>query len=168
MAGEFKTIVIDSTTIMSDMAMERALQLDPKRSATNGPLWNVHYQHVRNLLEPKLRGFTNWPCNLVMLAHLDVKQDQETGAIISIEPLLTGQLSQRVPGYFGEVYCFFTKNTKEGVQYYMRTVPRGHYKARSRLSGAKRMLHDEIPNSYLAVRKSYEVKTGEKEKEIKK
>ena len=50
----------------------------------------------------------------------------------------------------------------------MRTVPFGHYKARSRLSGAKRMLHDEIPNSYLAVRKSYELKTEELNKKEEK
>jgi len=161
MKGEYKTVVIDSTTTLTDMAMERAMQLDPKRSATGGPLWNVHYQHVRNLMEPKLRAFTNWPCNLVMIAHLQVMQDQETGAILSIEPLLTGQLSQRVPGYFGEVYTFFTKRTDKGVQYLMRTVPFGHYKARSRLSGPKRMLHDEIPNHYDAIRKSYEVKKEE-------
>ena len=164
---EFKTVVIDSTTTLTDMAMERALQLDPKRSATDGPLWNVHYQHVRNLMEPKLRAFTNWPCNLVMISHLAVVQDQETGAILKIEPLLTGQLSERVPGYFGEVYCFFTKNTKEGVKYFMRTVPRGHYKARSRLSGPKRLLHDEIPNHYEAIRGSYKLKTEELTKKEK-
>jgi len=163
LAKEFKTIVVDSTTTLTDMAMERALQLDPKRSATGGPLWNVHYQHVRNLLEPKLRAFTNWPCNLVMIAHQQIVQDQETGAILGVEPLLTGQLSQRVPGYFGEVYTFFTKSTKDGTKYFMRTVTRGHYKARSRLSGKARMLHDEIPNEYNAVRESYRVKTEERE-----
>ena len=96
--GEFKTVVVDSTTTMTDCAMERALQLDPKRSATDGPLWNVHYNHVKNLMEPKLRGFTNWNCNLITIAHLQVVQDQETGAVLSVDPLLTGQLSQRVPG----------------------------------------------------------------------
>jgi hypothetical protein len=164
--GEFKTVVIDSTTSLSDMAMERALQLDPKRSATDGPLWNVHYQHVRNLMEPKLRGFTNWNCNLVMIAHLKVTQDMETGAIISIDPLLTGQLAERVPGYFGEVYVFFTKNVQGKTEYRIRTVTRGHYKARSRLSGMKRLLHDEIPNHYEAVRGSYQKKLEElKQKE---
>ena len=161
--GEFKTVVIDSTTTLTDMAMARAMQLDPKRSATGGPLWNVHYQHVRNLMEPKLRAFTNWNCNLVMIAHLQIVQDQETGAVLGSEPLLTGQLAKRVPGYFGEVYHFFTKNTDKGVQYLMRTVPMGHYKARSRLSGADRMLHNEIPNHYEAVRQSYEKKIKEKE-----
>ncbi len=114
-------------------------------------------------MEPKLRAFTNWPCNLVMISHLDVVQDQETGAIIAIEPLLTGQLSKRVPGYFGEVYYFFTKNVKGGVKYLMRTVPMGHYKARSRLSGAAGNLHQEIPNHYDAVRQSYKEKLKEKE-----
>jgi len=160
-AGKYKTVVVDSTTSLTDMAMERALQLDPKRSATDGPLWNCHYQHVRNLMEPKLRGFTNWNCNLIMIAHLQVVQDQETGAVISVDPLLTGQLSQRVPGYFGEVYVFFTKRLEGETKHFMRTVTRGHYKARSRLSGMKRLLHDEIPNHYEAVRQSYQKKMEE-------
>jgi len=37
----------------------------------------------------------------------------------------------------------------------MRTVPRGHYKARSRLSGVERLLPDEIDNSYPALIEAY-------------
>ena len=170
---KYETVIVDSTTTMTDIAMERALQLDPKRSATGGPIWNVHYMMVRNLMEGKLRQIINFPCNVVVIAHLNIVQDQETGAVIGVQPLLTGQLSQMIPGYFGEVYLSFTKQVapkKQGDKpetvYYLRTVPRGHYKARSVLSGIERLLPDEIDNNYNALVAAY--KEGLKRKEVKK
>lgn len=165
--GKYKTVIIDSTTSMTDIAMERALQLDPKRSPTGGPIWNVHYVMVKNLMEGKLRQIINFPCNVIVVAHLHIVQDQETGAVIGVEPLLTGTLSEMIPGYFGEVYCSFTKQVVSKVAgkppetiYYLRTVPRGHYKARSVLSGKERLLPDEIPNNYKALVKAYEEGLG--------
>jgi len=159
----YKTVIVDSTSSMTDTAMERALQLDPKRSETGGPIWNVHFMMVRNLMEGKLRQIIALPCNVVVIAHLYIEKDEKTGAIIGIEPLLTGQLSYMVPGYFGEVYCSFTKQVQSKVAgkppetvYYIRTVPRGYYKARSRLSGVERLLPDEIDNTYQALVEAYE------------
>ena len=152
------------------MAMERALQLDPKRSPTGGPIWNVHYQMVRNLMEGKLRSFLNYNCNLIVIAHLDIKTDNETGAIVGIEPLLTGQLAVRVPGYFEEVYCSFTRTTGDKTSWYLRTIPRGYYKARSTMSGKLSLLPPELPNNYAAVIKAYREavqKTKERMAEIK-
>jgi hypothetical protein len=153
LAGEYKTVVLDSTTTMTDLAMERAMQLDPKRSATNGPLWNVHYQMVKNLMEGRLRQIINMPCNVVVLGHLEVKMNQESGAVISIEPLLTGQLSTKIPGYFDEVY--YTKiKQKEGKSIFqLQTVAKGFLKARSRLRGVEEYLEDFVPNDYPSIMK---------------
>jgi len=147
----YKTIIIDSTTSWSDLAMERALQLDPKRSPTGGPLWNVHYGMVRNLIEGRLRQLLELKANIVVIGHLQIIQDQETGAVVAVQPLLTGQLSTKAPGYFDEVYYTRTKKGKQGMEWVMQTVAMGHYKARSRLSGHARILPDEIPNSYEAL-----------------
>jgi hypothetical protein len=166
---KYETVVVDSTTTMTDIAMERALQLDPKRSATGGPIWNVHYMMVRNLMEGKLRQIINFHCNVIVIAHLNIVQDQETGAVLGVEPLLTGQLSQMIPGYFGEVYLSFTRQVapkKQGDKpetvYYLRTVPRGHYKARSVLSGIERLLPDELPNNYNALVSAYKESINKK------
>jgi hypothetical protein len=175
-AGKYETIVIDSTTSMTDVAMERALQLDPKRSVTGGPLWNCHYQIVKNLMEGKLRQIVSLPCNVVVIAHLKIIQDQETGSILGAEPLLTGQLSTSLPGYFGEVYCAFSKQVvakksggKAKTTYYVRTAPRGYYRARSRLSGIELLLPEELPNNYQAIQTA--LKEGlerlKKQKEVK-
>ena len=162
LAGRYITVIVDSTTSLTDIAMERALQLDPRRTPEGGPIWNVHFMMVRNLMEGKLRQIVSWPCNIIVIAHLYIEKDEKTGAIIGIEPLLTGQLSQMIPGYFGEVYCSFSKQVASKVEgkppetvYYLRTVPRGYYKARSRLSGVERLLPDEIDNSYQAIVEAY-------------
>ena len=147
----YKTVILDSTTSWTDVAMERALQLDSKRSKTGGPMWNVHYGMVKNLLEGRMRQLLEFKSNVVVIGHLNIVLDQETGAVIAIQPLLTGQLATKVPGYFDEVYYSRTMKTKEGVQWVLQTVAKGFYKARSRLSGAMRILPDEIPNNYSAL-----------------
>lgn len=149
--GKYKTIILDSTTALTELAMERALQLDPKRSPTGGPLWNSHYSIVKNLVEGKLRQLLNLPANIVVICHLNIVKDEESGSVIDIQPLLTGQLSTKIYGYFDEIYCAFSRMKDSKVDYYLRTVPRGLYKARSRISGKERLLPDEIPNEYSAI-----------------
>jgi len=165
-AGKYKTVVLDSTTSMTDTAMERAMQLDPKRSPEGGPIWNVHYQIVKNLMEPKLHGLLNLPCHVIMLGHWKVTTDQKTGNILSVDPLLTGQLSEKVPGYFNEVYAFFSK-VKEGKDiFYFRTVTQNFFKSRSTISGPRRLLPDEIPNNYVSLKNHIDTAVA-KEAEIR-
>lgn len=152
---KYKTVVIDSTTAMSDLAMSRAMVIDPKRSSTDGPLWNVHYQIVRNLMDPMLKRIISLDCNIVVLAHYKIERDEDTGSIISIDPLLVGQLSAKVPGYFDEVYTTFVK-TKEGKpNFYLRTITKGFFRARSRISGKQQYLPDIIPNDYPSLMAAY-------------
>lgn len=151
--GEYKTIIVDSTTSMTALAMEQAMHLDPKRSPTGGPLWNVHYQMVRNLMEGRLRQLTDLSryCHIVTIAHINIIQDQESGSVIDIKPLLTGQLADIVPGYFSEVYYAITRRKEGKTEWLMQTVPVGLKMARSRASGKDHLLDDFIPNNYDAI-----------------
>jgi hypothetical protein len=146
--GEYETVVLDDMTGMMDIAMERSLQLDPKRNAAGGPLWNVHYQMVRNLIEGKLRQVLSWNCNIIVIAHMDVTKDEETGAILEVKPLMTGQLAIRMPGYFDEVYYTSTKKEGERVRYLIQTISIGLKNARSRLSGKEGLLPYFVDNDY--------------------
>lgn len=162
-AGEYKTVVIDDVTAWEDLAMERAMQLDPKRSATGGPLWNVHFQMVRNLMEGKIRRFLELKCNLIVICHMDVIQDQETGSIIAIEPLVVGKLSKTITGFFDEVYFATVRKEGQNIQWLMQTVPLGLKQARSRLSGKQRLLPDFFPNDYTELMKHItKIRQGEK------
>jgi len=151
--GYYKTVVFDSTTSATDLAMERALTIDPARSPEDGPIWNVHYQICRNLMEPRLHSLINLPCHVVACGHWKITTDSKTGAILKVDPLLTGQLSEKVPGYFDEIYVGFHRKILEGpdkgqTKYFIRTVPLGYFKARSTISGVEKILPDVIPNDY--------------------
>lgn len=149
----YRTVIVDSTTSWTDLAMARAMQLDPKRSVINGPLWNVHYGIVRNLIEGYIRQILELPCNIVTVGHLDIVIDNDTGAIIAIQPLLTGQLSTKLPAYFDEVY-YAQNRTKQGkTAFVLLTLAKGFYKARSRISGVEQLLPAEIPNNYEEIMK---------------
>lgn len=162
--GKYKSIIVDSTTVLSNIAMERALQIDPKRSNTNGPLWNVHYSMVKNLVEGQLRRILNLSniANVVVIGHLHIIQDAETGGVVAIEPLLPGSLSENFPGNFSEVYCALARKKEGKTEYYLRTAPKGYYKARSRVSGTEGLLPEEIPNDYNKIIEILEKKIKER------
>ncbi len=108
---------------------------------------------VRNLIEGKLRQIIGLPCNVIVISHIDVVRDEKTGNILDISPLLTGQLREKIPGAFQEVYYCTTKRANQKTEWVLQTVPIGFTKARSRLSGKKHLLPDFLPNSYDVVMK---------------
>jgi hypothetical protein len=148
--NKYQTVIVDNLSAMTDVCMEKAMQLDMKRSATGGPLWNVHYQMVKNLMEGRLRQMLNLNCNLVLIAHLDTIKDEE-GSVIGVEPSLTGKLSADVPSYFDEVYYHTSKREGGDTKWYVQTVPIGRNRGRSRLSGKERLLPDTIENDYTKI-----------------
>jgi hypothetical protein len=145
--GTYQTVVVDNVSAMTDICMEKALQLDPKRSPTGGPLWQVHYPMVKNLMEGRLRQLLNLQCNLVLIAHLDTIKDEE-GAVIGVEPSMTGKLSGDVPAYFDEVYYHSHKKEGGETKWYIQTIPIGRNHGRSRSSGRERLLPDMVENNY--------------------
>jgi hypothetical protein len=160
--GKYKTVIVDNLSAMTDLCMEKALQLDPKRSATGGPLWQVHYSMVKNLMEGRLRQMLNLNCNLVFIAHLDTIKDED-GAVIGVEPSLTGSLSNDVPSYFDEVYYHTSKLEGGDTKWYVQTVPIGRNRGRSRLSGEERLLPNLVENNYNEI---MDYLTGRKKKPI--
>jgi hypothetical protein len=105
---------------------------------------------VKNLLEGQLRKLLTLSekAFVVVIGHIHLVTDNETGAVVAAEPLLPGALSESFPGLFGEVYIAFSRKKEGKTEYYLRTAPRGLYKARSRVSGIEGLLDEEIPNDY--------------------
>lgn len=163
--GKYKTIIVDNVSAMTDVCMEKAMQLDPKRSLTNGPLWNVHYGMVKNLMEGRLHQLLNFNANLVLIAHLEFLRD-EAGAIVGAEPKFTGSLSADIPAYFHEVYYHSTRKEGTEIKWVIQTVPIAWNKGRSRSSGKERLLPDFLPNDYneiMAYLKGTKVKSTTKQ-----
>ncbi len=149
--GKYQSVIVDDLSALTAICMERALQLDAKRSETGGPVWNVHYSMVRNLMEGRLKQIYNFNCNIHFIAHLHIITDQKTGNIIGVEPMLTGALPTTITGFFDEVYYHTTKREGGDTKWLIQTVPIGFNRGRSRLSGKLRTLPDYLPNDYAEI-----------------
>lgn len=145
--GKYKTVAVDSTTAMGDVAMERALQIDPKRGDDEGPLWNVHFNIVGNIMSAKLHKIISFPCNIILSSHWKLETDKK-GNIIEANPLLTGRLKTSIPGLFSELYSCEATTVGTITKYHMNLITKGVYTARSCLSGKERLLPDRLPNNY--------------------
>lgn len=146
--SKYKSVVFDDATGMDNLAMERALQMDPKRNAAQGPLWNVHYQLVKNLCEGKYRQLLSLNVNVMVACHVAITKDEDTGAVLDISPMLPGKLSTVLPGYFDEVYYATTGMVDGKVAYRMQTIPVGMKQARSQISGVAGLLPQYVPNEF--------------------
>lgn len=146
--SRYKSVVFDDATGMENLAMERALQMDPKRNQAQGPLWNVHYQLVKNLCEGKYRQLLSLKVNVMVACHIAITKDEETGAVLDISPMLSGKLSTILPGYFDEVYYATTGLVDGKPAYRMQTIPVGLKQARSQASGIAGLLPNYVPNEF--------------------
>jgi len=158
-AGNWGTIVLDSITSLQDLALERAMQMNPQRSEIGGPIWNVHYNSRKILTEGFLRQIMALRvyCNVVVIAHYSAEKDKD-GCVIGYEPLFPGDLSKRAPTMFDEVYFFHYKNGKGGNEgtCTLRVTPYLMYKAaRSGLRGRDSKAPVEIDNTYQALVEAY-------------
>jgi len=144
----YKTVVIDTLSSLSTVAMEKALAMDKNRNPlTGGPVWNIHFGIVKNLIEGRLRQLMDLPCNIVVIGHIQTSQDEMTGGMI-VKPLLVGSLATSIPGEFDEVYYATTKRNGSTNQYLLQTVRMGYYEGRSRISGRTKRLPDFVENDY--------------------
>jgi len=155
--GKYKTIVVDSTTALQKICLDRAMQLDPKRDKDGGPIWNVHHKMKTNFMDGFLRqviSFCN-NCNLVIITHYG-KVTDSNGSVVGFEPFLAGQLSITIPSLFDEIYIHQYKSKNNKPCYIMSTVPQGLYKAaRSSLRGKDLAKPTEIDNTYQSLIKTY-------------
>lgn len=148
-AGKYKTVVIDSMTTLSDALMENVMAENP---GIKGPVAGVpgmqHYLVLTFQFKQLIKRLLALPCNVVMLGHIKVDKDENTGRI-TYRPMLSGQLPEQVPILFEEVYRAFVE-TKEGkTTHYAQTRPQGGYVARTQ----KTNLPDKIELSYESIKK---------------
>jgi hypothetical protein len=102
----FKTIVIDSITTLSHHLMEDYIfrsQTGLKRPlpGVNGLQdYSLYEKHMTRVLS----GILAQPLNFIVLGHVDIDKDENTG-MITRKPLCAGQqLAKKLPIWFEEVY----------------------------------------------------------------
>lgn len=138
-----RTLVLDSLTTFSDEMLRYLMRLNPgiKRMDTRGAATPAlqDYQVARLFFKQILTEIINFPCNVVVLAHIQTEKDEATGEILR-SPMLAGKLSKELPIYFEEVYRVHAKDGK----YLAQTKSDYKYNCRTQIKG----LPPEIPFSY--------------------
>ena len=145
---KFKTVVLDSLTTLTKMAMAKAVELHPV--APNSPLlWNVHYPLAKVFLDKIFDRLVRIPALIIAIAHVDYKKDEATGQIKAL-PAVTGNLKTYLPALFDEVWFASVSQGKKGTAYQLRLAPKGFQLARSRLRSVID-LPESIPNNWQVV-----------------
>ena len=148
---KYKSIILDSTTSLKALALERAMAVNPKRNEVGGALWNVHYQLVKNLVDGVIRKLLSYQGYKAIIAHVKLEKDEETGAILAINPSLPGDLAEVVPAYCGEVLYSQQRVINGNKEYILLTESSGLYHARSNLSGKSKLLPAFVPNDFNSI-----------------
>jgi hypothetical protein len=144
---EFKSLVLDSTTSLSRLALEHALALNKSRGPDGGPIWNVHRSMAKNLVEEVIGNVLAFPGIVCVIGHPEIVKHELTGEIKG-QLNLPGKLTVEVPSMFDEVWITTATKTKEGIAYEVSFVPTGFYRARSRLKGYFASNAESAPNNW--------------------
>lgn len=115
---KYKTVVLDSISSFSHLALMHILQTNPgiKGVVTaQGKMTDqTHYGVLLREFKRLIPGLLTLPCNVVMCAHVDTYKDQNTGVIIR-EASMDGSYSQKLPQAFKEVWHMYVDD--KGVRW---------------------------------------------------
>ena len=151
-AGDFETVVLDSLTTASRVAMDIAIMMKPLPPGS-APTGKVHYMMVKVFMDKLLDKLRKLQTNVVAIAHIQYDKNEATGEIIAL-PNLTGQLRTFVPACYDEVYyseCLY--DPKKGTDYRLLISPQGFKRARSRLKRVYPEIPGILPNDYREISK---------------
>lgn len=138
----WETLVIDSGSSLSDCALNKGLEenarLSLSKSREQSKLAGFRVMRMQDwgAGASLFQQFIDW-CrsldrNLILVCH-EYQLTDEEGAVIQIEPLLIGQLRQRIGKDFGEVWHFALEGSRQDRKARIQTVSGGRCVAKSRL-----------------------------------
>lgn len=108
---DFKTLAIDSLTMLTDCAASYILKQNGKRMVSDYKDGRQFWGTFLNNMSEFFGQITAWPILKVVTAHVRRDENQLTGVTEQL-PLMPGQFSAKVSVYFDEVY--FTDVVKDG------------------------------------------------------
>jgi len=134
--GEFpyKTIVIDSLTTLSDRLMEHIMRENPGVKRTPTKLAQApalqDYGMFRIFMKQFIAEILALPCNIIMVAHVEIIKDETTGQLLRV-PMLTGKLAKELVIYFEEVYYAYVEGEGSSRKYMLQTQADKKFNCRS-------------------------------------
>lgn len=131
---EYKSLLIDSSTVMGSEMMNWLLEFESgiKRTAgikTKKIASQQDYMIYSQVFTSFLHEILDLPWNVVMTGHIEVKQDEKTGELRRVAAI-PGRMGGQIGVYFPEVYRSHVVNG----QYVAQTKADIYYACRSQLS----------------------------------
>lgn len=141
------TYILDSITTHGDAAMNHVLWKQGRKDGIpmSGKGTDNDYVKQQKVVEPMLRKILNLPCHVILIAHPDMRENEDTRTK-AIGPKVYGQLANRLPLLLSEIYCAQAKEVKDGVQYSLLTRQTGYWRCRSRLAALGKIEMYEEPD----------------------
>lgn len=165
---EWDTLIVDSASFMTDAAIGLALT-ENARVGISEALKNAHKGMTKDARERGLyvvpmriqdwgsasnlfmKAVRQWKAigkNLIITAH-EYERTTDEGMILSIQPNVIGQLREKLPAAFDEVWYTVLKATTKEVMVRLRVHPDAKREAKTRLG----CLDLEEDADFLAIRK---------------
>lgn len=136
------TFAIDSITTFTGALMNMILK---KGNRPGTPPQLQDYMQQMIAIMDIVKVCASLPCNFVAIGHIVAEKDEVTGRMQTF-PMITGQLKEKLPTLFDEVYVATVAHSRTGPSYKFRTIPDGYYQARSRLAASGKLEELEEPN----------------------
>lgn len=129
----FKTIVVDSLTTLSHEMMLSIIASSPgiKRASPTTPVLQ-DYGAIHTALVSLIGRLVALPCHIVVTAHIKSEKDESTGEI-KYRPMLSGQLPEKLPILFEEVYRAYVRKEGDKTQRLLQTQSDGRYITRTQI-----------------------------------
>lgn len=135
----FQTLVIDNVTVLSEYAMNKAMELGPSGSGKASKALkklrdnnifvpaDYDYKSEMSLTEQFVLWATRLPFHVVFVAHeykeweTEDSESRHSKKLVSILPLFTGRLRTRMPGKFSNVWHFHAEGSSKARSFYAQT-----------------------------------------------
>lgn len=116
---EFDTLVLDSLTLLQEIAMTNVLlgQGKPDSQFIDPGQWGGQMRAVEGIV----RNINTWPGLKIFTAHVQRDKNDITG-ITEMLPLITGKLAGKIGIYFDEIYFLDVEGIGDARRHVIKTL----------------------------------------------
>lgn len=111
---DYDLVVLDSFTRLMEH-LNRLVLSHHRTAIFSLPLWGVYKSNAEEFVS----GFLSLPCDRILIAHSKTVQDSITEEVL-IRPMAEGQIADKLPKEFNEVYYFLGKD-RQTKKYKLQT-----------------------------------------------
>lgn len=139
---DFDTIIVDSGSSLTEFAINKAMEenarmeLSQSKSKSRSAGFRImaiqDWGSAMNMFQQFMDWVRSLNKNVVLICH-EYQETNDDGAVMRIQPLLIGQLRQKIAKDFDEVWYSFKEGTRNNVEFKLQTIGDSRRMAKSRL-----------------------------------